>query len=327
MGQITLVRSRYASNFLTVAKAHSIPVERHLQHCGLTAKILENKNNMITEHQLWVFIAGLAKSSGFTGIGLDAAQVINVEDHGSLSELIRQQSLMLRLSTFCRMATLEYSAKVFTVRKTLGGVLFCRAKVFGDPWQVQQVELYAFQLMLGTIRMDLGQNWFPRIVQFQSNCADEITEAFAPDNVHARFEQDETSIFVSNKELAQTGLRLGAAPESAQSTSPSTTAREFTANVISNYLGDTRLSLTFVSQLSGLHEREIQRLLKAENTSFSELLRDQRVGASTHALNDISIPISEISRTLGYSNPAHFTRAFVRAVGLTPSQYRDSIVN
>ncbi|MBE9397172.1 AraC family transcriptional regulator [Pontibacterium sp. N1Y112] len=70
--------------------------------------------------------------------------------------------------------------------------------------------------------------------------------------------------------------------------------------------------------------RTLRRKLADEGTSFQELKDDVRRDAAIHYLSQPSIPISQISRQLGFSEPAAFTRAFKQWTGVPPSVYRRS---
>ncbi|WP_027856551.1 AraC family transcriptional regulator [Marinobacterium jannaschii] len=70
--------------------------------------------------------------------------------------------------------------------------------------------------------------------------------------------------------------------------------------------------------------RTLRRKLSDEGTSFQELKDGVRRDAAIHSLSQPSIPISEISRQLGFSEPAAFTRAFKHWTGVPPGIYRRS---
>jgi len=80
-----------------------------------------------------------------------------------------------------------------------------------------------------------------------------------------------------------------------------------------------------VSRELHMSKRSLQRRLQDEGTSFSDLLRDLRKERArdylrkNHALGDVAF-------LLGFSDHSNFTRAFKSWYGLTPSQFRDSLV-
>jgi len=68
--------------------------------------------------------------------------------------------------------------------------------------------------------------------------------------------------------------------------------------------------------------RTLRRKLIDEGTSFQTLKDDVRRDAAIHYLSQPSLPISQISRLLGFSEPAAFTRAFKQWTGVSPASYR-----
>ena len=68
--------------------------------------------------------------------------------------------------------------------------------------------------------------------------------------------------------------------------------------------------------------RTLQRRLHAAGLTYSQVVQQARLAAAQQMLIDTSAAIGEIARTLGYSDPAHFTRAFRRWTGSTPRDFR-----
>lgn len=68
--------------------------------------------------------------------------------------------------------------------------------------------------------------------------------------------------------------------------------------------------------------RTLKRRLASSNTSYSDLLREERFARATTLLRSTSLSIDEISERSGYSDVANFTRAFRRWAGTTPTAYR-----
>lgn len=68
--------------------------------------------------------------------------------------------------------------------------------------------------------------------------------------------------------------------------------------------------------------RSLQRKLRAEGVSFSELLEDTRRELGRDYVRDTQLSINEISYLLGFTEPGNFSRAFRRWYGKTPSEFR-----
>lgn len=72
----------------------------------------------------------------------------------------------------------------------------------------------------------------------------------------------------------------------------------------------------------GLPLRSVQRRLAQEGTSFSALLDEARFEMARRLLRQTSLSLAEISDSLGFAEPAVFTRFFARRAGMTPSTWR-----
>ncbi len=71
-----------------------------------------------------------------------------------------------------------------------------------------------------------------------------------------------------------------------------------------------------------LTSRTLRRKLAAEGSSFQRLKDGIRQDAAIHLLSQPELPISEIAKELGFSEPTAFTRAFKQWTGVLPSVYR-----
>ncbi len=69
-------------------------------------------------------------------------------------------------------------------------------------------------------------------------------------------------------------------------------------------------------------ERTLKRKLAELNLSYSSLLDTVRLRDASHFLEKTELSIDDIASRLGYQDPANFSRAFRRWLGITPSQYR-----
>ena len=77
----------------------------------------------------------------------------------------------------------------------------------------------------------------------------------------------------------------------------------------------------------GLSVRGLQRRLAADGLTYSQLLEEVRRDAAIRLIKGHGHSFSQIASALGYSDPAHFTRAFVRWTGMTPRAYRYKVTN
>lgn len=83
-------------------------------------------------------------------------------------------------------------------------------------------------------------------------------------------------------------------------------------------------SLERIADLFAIHRRTLNRRLKAQGTSFRELIDDSRYDIARQLLRDTRIPVLEIASALDYADAAAFTRAFRRWSGTTPAAWRSA---
>jgi len=82
-----------------------------------------------------------------------------------------------------------------------------------------------------------------------------------------------------------------------------------------------------VAKLLSMHHRTLNRRLKAEGTTFQQVLDEVRFEAACQLLDTARIPITEIAVSLGYAEPSAFSRAFRRWSGTTPVERRQRSQN
>jgi len=71
-----------------------------------------------------------------------------------------------------------------------------------------------------------------------------------------------------------------------------------------------------------MSKRTLQRRLNDNDTTFKELLNEVRHELANKYILDSSLPVTEISYLLGFSETSSFTRAFKRWSGQSPTEFR-----
>jgi AraC-like DNA-binding protein len=86
-------------------------------------------------------------------------------------------------------------------------------------------------------------------------------------------------------------------------------------------------TLESIASSNRVSPRTIDRYLRRENLSFRELLHQVRFERACELLQDPHATVAQIAQRLGFSDAANFSRAFRRAVGSTPTAYRQRAVD
>lgn len=82
-----------------------------------------------------------------------------------------------------------------------------------------------------------------------------------------------------------------------------------------------------IAKSLNLSPRNMQRKLKAEDTSYNQILDATRQALARRYLEESHYSVSEITYLLGFSGSSSFTRAFRRWTGQAPSAYRSEILH
>ena len=92
--------------------------------------------------------------------------------------------------------------------------------------------------------------------------------------------------------------------------------------IINTYAVGARIEIEGVARLADMSVRTLQRQLNRHGLKFNDLLNQAKFEHAKQMLSGPEVSIQAVARSLGYSDPAHFTRAFRRWSGLSPTAFR-----
>ncbi|MGY1746942.1 AraC family transcriptional regulator [Blastococcus sp. SYSU D00695] len=201
---------------------------------------------------------------------------------------------------------------------------------FGEPAPRDQALDLAMASLLGIVRALVDPRWAPRSAVFsRPPPADPAPwhRLFGPDVV---FAAPETCLVLRARDLDR--------PVTASDSSLRPYARQFLRHVVAPLppapaLTDVvqalqfllplgRQSLSRTSRLVGLSDAALQRHLAEHGETFSTVLDATRAGLAERHLADEQLPLTEVSRRLGFSAPSGFSRWFRQRFGTSPSRWR-----
>ena len=93
-------------------------------------------------------------------------------------------------------------------------------------------------------------------------------------------------------------------------------------SVLAENIGVEDLSLNRFAKICGTHPRQMQRILSAQGTSYSQMKDEARRNLALDLVSNTSIPIAMIALQVGLSGPSALTRAFRQWTGRTPMRFR-----
>jgi AraC-like DNA-binding protein len=95
-------------------------------------------------------------------------------------------------------------------------------------------------------------------------------------------------------------------------------------DAIEPLLAAGEVSIDRVARELGMSRQTLYRRLKAEGTTFEELLEAKRRQLAIRYLAHDRLAVKAAAYRLGFSDPAAFSRAFKRWTGSSPSEFREA---
>jgi transcriptional regulator GlxA family with amidase domain len=92
-------------------------------------------------------------------------------------------------------------------------------------------------------------------------------------------------------------------------------------------LGDADLSPTSIAEAHYISVRSLYTLFETQQATPADWIRQRRLERCRRDLLDpahADTPVSRIAARWGFASPAHFSRTFRDAYGLTPVEYRSN---
>lgn len=94
-------------------------------------------------------------------------------------------------------------------------------------------------------------------------------------------------------------------------------------HALQSLFGEGKPSAAMIARKLGLSRTTLYRRLKAEGTSFDDILRSTRIERSRELLADGQLSVEEIGQRLGFADGPSFSKAFKRWTGSSPGSARE----
>jgi len=296
---------------------------------GFDAELIEQSNCFIAQRSVVDFVNAIARATGEQDLGLLLAPAMNVAAYGNfgryvfgadtLGQAIKRSIAALRyhstgdrltVSSFGDEVRYSYSFALAgsqgydVVASAAAGELLSLFRAYlPDNWRPLRIEL------------DIGEP--PRTSRFEDvfQCpvifnAPAVTIVVERHRMLAESKLSSRPI-VTIEDVARE--RAGGAPGG---------LLDVAFEQIRTRLTGGSVSIDEIARAMDTSVRTLQRELHRAGTDFRSLTSMVRVQRATELLQDRSVSITHISGDLGYSSPAGFSRAFRKATGFGPREFR-----
>ncbi|MGR5297585.1 helix-turn-helix domain-containing protein [Vibrio mediterranei] len=242
-----------------------------------------------------------------------------------LSKLPVNTTVHEALSKFGQLLEMESSNTKVYIKKAGGAWWFVREKTGADEVWFQYAELFSVTFMTQLVHQLTAGKFHPNEIGVQSSSVDAFKLLPQLQNVVFYNERPVTAIKIPDSVMIQmTSFNV---PKSVPS-QPLPRLGQFAQSLklaLKPYFTAGKLPLDMASEVINIHSRTIQRRLKEEGTNYKAFSEQILFELIKTELTSSTTTIAMIAQQFGYSDSAHFTRAFKRYVGVTPSQYRSNV--
>lgn len=187
--------------------------------------------------------------------------------------------------------------------------------------------------MISLCREFLGEDWVPRRVSMpyaDDGGRRELKDILACDWFFSRkgvaVELGESDLYARRRRTP-----------GASGQQPMITSCDILASVIRSECGDAvdtieslvqlrlldgNVDIEILARLAGVSTRSLQRQLHLSGTTYREIVQRARMRRAAALISESCLTLTDISLSLGYSDPGNFSRAFRKHFGRSPSSLR-----
>ena len=325
--EVPIIRASQVRPFLAAMDHIGAPRERYLRQAKLPLHVYDDAEAILPELFLWGLVDRLVRNEGIEDFGLFVATHTPLwqsepEIIGLLQSL---PSLWIALTTFCRLTRQVSTSVPFGIVREENHALLQRGQRPGTPGE-DQAELYDLKLMIQLLQLAGGRDWAPPEVFVSEVNARRLSRSKEFDRVRVRCSDARSGHFTCvvfpadmlawpmNALVPPCGLPL-----------PNLLADNYLDSlraIIGTYLPDRNMTIQLAAEMAGLSKRTFQRRLGDLQLDYNTLIDRERLKQARSMLIKPELPVTEIALNLGYSDAAHFTRAFRRWTSLSPREYR-----
>ena len=326
--EILLIQTNYVRTLIGMLSKVEADIHPYIEQVGLPENILTTEHRYVPEipvRNLIEVIAAKSSDAQFQQLSWQACKQIFIPS--IVKKISQATTINEALLEAISILKIESSNSQLSLQNVLGQTWFSRhkQKVTNNEKWYELSEQFSVIYMIELIRAITNSDWAPTQLSLQNEDAHEFkkmlfsvgiinTQLFAGRNYTAVNIKDTLLTKKFNAKLQwKTQQRLILQPKS---------FIESLKIALPAYLFAGKLPIAKAASVIGLSVRTLQRRLKEQNFSYRQILDEIQINQAKQLLENSPHPITAISTHLGYSNVAHFSRAFKRVTGESPSAFR-----
>lgn len=327
-----LIRAAAFLGFTDLARELGANPLEILQQVNITPQQLQNPDGLLSAKAFVNALQIASEKTGHTDFGLRLGRRQDINMLGPIGLLARQcNTVKEAFAVIGRYVNLHNPGAIVEVQTYNNRTLLCYDDTTpGLPRNPQICDL-ALALGMDLLRFFKGKVWKPKAVFFVHREPDDTSFYQSTFNAPLFFDQEiygvEFDVGILDAEVKQPD------PELKQFFSRYVVQLEdqyqrdtlsVVEQLIRSLLSTGRCTEASIADILQINRRTLQRKLKAEGTSFKQLLAQIRADLATQYLLESNIPFTVVASVLGYSELSAFTRFFKTHFGITPTQFKQT---
>ncbi|MEL7013042.1 MAG: helix-turn-helix transcriptional regulator [Pseudomonadota bacterium] len=324
---IKLGRAAYYNLFVDTYEAAGAPVERWMEASGLPLSMRDDPDCYIASLPFLNFVLMAETKIGLPDISGDAMRALRLETFSQSTQraVTAAPTLHDALRAFIKRSRYENNEQNYWMDLAQSGV----ARVCSDASLAKNAYHPNFLQnwgILEVVRSFVGRHWTPSLQAFQSdlppgeNFFDELGNTNFLAGQPISFIEIPKNLLLTPNPMKRVTMDIqadGSLPEAPEALPQA--LRAFLKPIL---LDGHMTKLRDAADALAMSTRSLQRALTENGTSFRTLLNAARADVARDLLSDNEIRITDVAMSLGFSDSAHFSRAFRATTGLSPSEFR-----
>jgi AraC-like DNA-binding protein len=327
MAQIPLTRCQFLMPFVEIHSAIGGPTASLLAKYRLPTSLDKKADYYVPLLPAIEFAAAAQQQQGLTELAFRASQMLKFEhlSDASRARVRHSPTLLMALQQMCKWASVEDTCLQLWLELHGDHVRICSKIAGAEGIPFMEMSQWVQNIfVLHIVRQFAGAHWSPAVIAFEAPYRPGADVQAAWPNTRFMSAQKASWIEVPTGLLSLPNISnlpldiLGdEAPEPVGEDVVSVLKLSLPA-----YLDEGGVSITQAAEMVALSVRSLQRQLSFAGLTYSSLLENVRFSNAMRLLRTTESKIIDIAMLSGYADPAHFSRAFRRIAGCTPSEFR-----
>lgn len=299
------------------------PVDRHLRSQGLPL-YSDSPDGFVPVKKAWGFFDAMAQAEDpmlgwYTGKFVGDRYL----NHNLLQKLETAPTLYQALKKLIQMVSSEASHLQLGIIERPDDILFYTHYPTFEDWPgYTSSQAYQLEIYLDLMRQFLGRHWVPEEIGIEYPTVPQVAREHFHD---CRILTNQRLGYIA---VPRACLHMPSRRSAQQQEGDSlllTKAFNYADTLrflLKTYLADGYPSASKAASLMDTSVRTMARRLSKCGVSYQAVVDEVRFDAARELLRNTDQSIGSISRSVGFDDPANFTRMFRRIAGLTPRQLR-----